>query len=44
MGLVTLVRVGLLSRHKIWKENYYLNDGLFELLMSVGAKPMASHE
>lgn len=28
----------VLSKHKVGKENYYLNDGLFELLLNVGAK------
>ncbi|MCB1658005.1 MAG: Fic family protein [Moraxellaceae bacterium] len=42
--LDALIDISLLSRHKIWKENYYLNDGLFELLMNVGAKPMTYHE
>jgi Fic family protein len=33
-----LVRIGLLSRHKLGKENYYLNDALYELLHNVGAQ------
>jgi Fic family protein len=33
-----LVRIGLLSRHKLGKENYYLNDALYELLENVNAK------
>ncbi len=33
-----LVRIGLLTRHKIGKENYYLNDALYVLLQNVGAK------
>ncbi|NGX45154.1 MAG: Adenosine monophosphate-protein transferase SoFic [Chlamydiae bacterium] len=32
-----LVRIGLLSKHKKWKENYYLNDALFELLSDAGS-------
>lgn len=31
-----LVKIGLLSKHKIGKENYYLNDALFALLTNVG--------
>lgn len=34
--LEELVRVGLLSKHKLGKENYYLNDALFALLTNVG--------
>lgn len=37
--LEELVRIGLLSKHKKWKENYYVNDALFDLLLSVGSKP-----
>lgn len=33
-----LVRIGLLSKHKLGKENYYLNDGLCELLRNVSLK------
>jgi Fic family protein len=33
-----LVRIGLLSKHKRAKENYYLNDALYELLQSVGTQ------
>lgn len=33
-----LVRIGLLSKHKKWKENYYVNDALFHLLVNVGLK------
>jgi Fic family protein len=36
--LEELVRIGLLSKHKKWKENYYVNDALFDLLLSVGSK------
>jgi Fic family protein len=32
-----LVRIGLLSRHKLGKENFYLNNALFELLRQVNA-------
>ena len=31
-----LVRIGLLTKHKIKKENYYLNDALFNLLRHSG--------
>jgi Fic family protein len=30
--LEALIEIGLLSKHKIWKENFYLNDSLYELL------------
>ena len=36
--LESLVEVGLLSKHRIAKENYYLNDRLFALLLNVGTK------
>jgi Fic family protein len=32
------VRMGLLSKHKIGKDNFYLNDALFQLLLNVGHK------
>jgi Fic family protein len=32
-----LVRIGILSKHKKWKENYYLNESLFELLSNVSS-------
>lgn len=38
-----LVRIGLLSKHKKWKENYYMNDALFDLLLNVGSKVEAIH-
>ncbi|MCY1379086.1 hypothetical protein D9M69_667710 [compost metagenome] len=34
--LEQLVAVGLLSKHKLGKENFYLNDALFQLLLNVG--------
>ena len=34
--LEELVRIGMLSKHKIWKENYYLNTALFGLLTNAG--------
>ncbi len=33
------VRIGLLSKHKLGKDNYYLNDALYELLLNVNARP-----
>lgn len=33
-----LVRIGLLSKHKKWKENFYMNDTLFNLLLNAGSK------
>ena len=41
--LEELVRIGLLSKHKKWKENYYMNDALFDLLLNVGSKPETPH-
>ena len=34
--LEELVQIGLLSKHRLGKENFYLNDALFQLLMNVG--------
>jgi Fic family protein len=34
--LEQLVTIGLLSKHKLGKENFYLNDALFQLLLNVG--------
>ena len=34
--LEELVAIGLLKKHKIGKDNYYLNDELYNLLLSVG--------
>ncbi len=36
--LEELIRIGLLSKHKKGKENYYMNDALFDLLLDVGSK------
>lgn len=36
--LEELVEINILSKHKIGKENFYLNTALFELLHNVGAK------
>ena len=33
-----MVGIGLLSKHKIGKDNYYLNDALYQLLLNVSAK------
>lgn len=37
--LEEIVALGLLSKHKISKDNFYLNDDLFELLLAVGQTP-----
>ncbi len=42
--LEELVRIGLLSKQKKWKENYYMNDALFTLLLNAGSKKELSHE
>ncbi|WOE79961.1 Fic family protein [Pseudomonas protegens] len=34
--LEQLVNIGLLSKHKLGKDNFYLNDALFQLLLNVG--------
>lgn len=36
--LEELVKIGLLSKHKIGKDNYYLNDALYELLTNVNSR------
>ena len=33
--LEELITIGLLSKHKIGKDNYYLNDALYQLLLNV---------
>jgi Fic family protein len=33
--LEELIKIGLLSKHKIGKDNYYLNDALYQLLLNV---------
>lgn len=35
--LEQLVEIGLLSKHKIAKDNLYLNDKLYQLLMNIPA-------
>jgi Fic family protein len=32
-----LVEINLLSKHRLQRENYYLNDGLFNLLQNIGS-------
>ncbi len=32
------VRIGLLSKHKLGRDNYYINDELYNLFLNVGAK------
>ena len=36
--LEELVDIGLLSKHKRGKENYHMNDALFDLLLNTGSK------
>ncbi|NOQ36084.1 MAG: Fic family protein [Methylococcaceae bacterium] len=36
--LDAMVEIRLLSKHKISKDNYYLNDALYQLLLNVSAK------
>ena len=36
-----LVRIGLLSKLKKWKKNYYVNEALFDLLHNAGSKHKA---
>jgi hypothetical protein len=36
--LDALVNVGILSKHRNGKENYYMNEALFDLLLNAGAK------
>lgn len=37
--LEELVGIGLLTKHRLGKENFYLNDALFQLLLDVGSRP-----
>ena len=39
--LENIVKIGLLSKHKIGKDNYYLNDDLYHLLLGVGEKSIS---
>lgn len=36
-----LIRIGLLSRSKVWKENFYINEDLFRLLLD-GVPPVGA--
>lgn len=36
--LDALVNLGILSKHKKGKENYYINEALFDLLLNAGTK------
>ena len=36
--LDSIVSLGLLTKHKIGKENFYLNDKLFALLLNVSGE------
>jgi len=38
--LEELVGIGLLTKHRLGKENFYLNDALFQLLSDVGSTPL----
>lgn len=40
--LEEIVSLGLLSKHKVGKDNYYLNNDLYQLLLGVGRKPLSS--
>ena len=40
--LEEIVNVGLLSKHKMGKDNYYLNNDLYLLLLGVGDKPTSN--
>jgi Fic family protein len=37
------VSVGLLQKHRVAKENYYLNVGLYDLLLNVGSRSGDTH-
>ncbi len=39
-----LVRIGLLSKYKRGKENYYMNDILMDLLLNADSKQRSPHE
>jgi Fic family protein len=38
-----LVDIGLLQKHRITKDNFYLNVGLYELLLNVGSRSRDAH-
>lgn len=40
--LEQLVEIGMLSKHKIGKDNYYLNDSLYALLGNIGLQARAA--
>lgn len=40
--LDALVKLEILSKHKKGKENYYINEALFDLLLNAGTKPDVS--
>ncbi|CRX37576.1 Fic family protein [Estrella lausannensis] len=42
--LEELVRIGLLSKHKLGKENFYLNSALFDLLANAGRASRGDRE
>lgn len=42
--LEELVRIGLLTKHKLGKENFYLNSALFDLLANAGRTPQGDRE
>lgn len=41
--LDALVDLGTLSKHKKGKENYYINEALFDLLLNADAKSGIAH-
>lgn len=42
--LDALVNLGILSKHRKGKENYYINEALFDLLLNTGAKSNIEHQ
>lgn len=42
--LEELVRIGLLTKHKLGKENFYLNSALFDLLANSGRASQGDRE
>lgn len=36
--LEEMITIGLISKHKIGKDNYYLNDALYQFLLNVNEK------
>ncbi len=41
--LEELVQIGLLTKHKVYKENFYLNLALFDLLANAGRAPKSGN-